>query len=391
MADLAGNRNAYSMKIERIEIFPVEYPARMYFKFFTTPMGASGRPSVVIKITTDTGMVGWGQSVPISTWNYETMESSMVVLKNYYIPALLGSDPLDITAAHAAMDKVIRPSFSTGMPLTRAGMDIALHDLAGKAAGLPIAGLWGKKQRGTLEMSWTVNVTKIEDVALSVTEGQKSGYRHFNVKVAPDPDFDCEVLKIVRALAPDAFLWVDANGGYELDTALKAAPMLADLGVRVLESPLPPNRISGYQQLRRQGAVPIFMDEGVISPVELEEFIKLGMLDGLAMKPARCGGLLSNKRQIEICRDHGLGWVGSGLSDPDISLAASLALYDAYELDVAAALNGPQFLNGTILCEPIRIESAIARVPDGPGLGIEVDENLLREMSERTAREWKMT
>ena len=274
------------------------------------------------------------------------------------------------------------------MPLTRAAVDIALHDLVGRASGRSLAEMWNLPRRGSLELSWTVNAVKLEDVETSVAEGKRRGYQQFNVKVAPDPAFDVEVLKIVRGAAPDGFLWTDANGGYEVDTALRAAPMLADAGVNLLESPLPPNRISGYQALKKQGAVPVYMDEGVVSHVELGEFIMLGMLDGMAMKPARCGGLTSNRRQIEMCLEHGLGWVGSGLCDPDLSLAASLGLYDACALGEAAVLNGPQFLDASILKQPIRVENGVAEVPDGPGLGVEVDEEKLEEMSRRTVREW---
>lgn len=130
------------------------------------------------------------------------------------------------------------------------------------------------------------------------------------------------------------------------------------------------------------------MDEGVVSPVELEEFIKLGMLDGMAMKPSRCGGLTSNKRQIELCMEHGLKWVGSGLCDPDLSLGAALSLYDAFGLPEAAALNGPQFLDASVLKNPVVIENAVAEVPDGPGLGLEVDEEKLNALSAETAERW---
>jgi muconate cycloisomerase len=132
------------------------------------------------------------------------------------------------------------------------------------------------------------------------------------------------------------------------------------------------------------------MDEGVVSHVELEEFIRLGMLDGLAMKPARCGGLTSNKRQIELCMEHGLKWVGSGLCDPDLSLGAALALYDAYGLDIAAALNGPQFLDASVLKNPVVVKNAVAEVPEGPGLGLEVDMEKLVELSNRTAKNWNL-
>ncbi|HOX38057.1 MAG TPA: enolase C-terminal domain-like protein [Candidatus Brocadiia bacterium] len=372
------------IKIEKIELFPMCYPMTGYFKFFTGPHGAAGRAAVVIKITADNGEVGWGQSVPIAKWSYETLETATIALRDYFAPVLIGRDSTDMEGAHAEMDKAIAPGFSTGMPITRAGVDIALHDLTGKLQKKSLAELWGKPKGEPLLLSWTVNVRELKEVDAVMEEGRKRGYRNFNIKVAPDPAFDAELAKLVRKNAPDGFLWADANGGYDPESALKAAPMLAGAGADVLESPLRPNQISGYQKLKKLGALPILMDEGCVSPIEVAEFIKLGMVDGIAMKPARCGGLLSNKRQIELCLENGLMWLGSGLTDPDISLAAMLGLYSAYGLKKPAALNGPQFLTADILKTPLRIEGGFAYVPDGAGLGIEVDENKVVELMKKS-------
>ena len=200
------------------------------------------------------------------------------------------------------MDQTIQAGFSTGMPITRAGVDIALHDLTGKLSGKSLCELWNRPRGGPLTLSWTVNARSLDEVEPIMDEGKQRGYRNFNIKVAPDPQYDVELARIVRRSAPNGFLWADANGGYDPQTAFDAAPKLADAGVDVLEAPTRPNQISSYQALKRQGALPILMDEGVVSPIELEEFIRLKMLDGVAMKPSRCGGLLSNKRQIEIIR-----------------------------------------------------------------------------------------
>ncbi len=370
--------------IERIEVFALRYPMTGYFKFFTGPHGSAGRAAVVVKITASDGTVGWGQSVPIAKWSYETLETATVALRDYFAPVLVGTDPTDIVGAHRAMSGAIAPGFSTGMPISRAGIDLALHDLTGKLQGKSVAELWGRTPGGSLTLSWTVNVKSLGDVEALVAAGRERGYRHFNIKVAPDPDFDVALATEVRRLAPDAFLWADANGGYQPDQALAAAPRLADAGVDVLEAPIRPNRISGYQALKRQGALPILMDEGVIDPIDLDEFRKLGMIDGVAMKPARCGGLESNRRQIELCHEHGLIWLGSGLTDPDISFAATVALYAAYGLEKPAALNGPQFLTADVLVEPLNVVDGVVDVPEGPGLGIEVDEKKLAELVART-------
>lgn len=361
--------------ITRVEVFPLRYPVSGYFKFFSKPE----RPAVFVKITLEDGRFGWGQSVPIPTWSYETLESVAGALRDYLAPALTGRDPLDIAGAHAAMNRAIAPSFSTGMPIAKAGVDLALHDLWGKLAGKSLPELWGRKPLERVVLSWTVNVTAIADAEKLVAEGKKLGYKHFNIKVAPDPEFDVALARRVRALAPGCFLWADANGGYTTEQALYAAPRLRDAGVNVLEQPVPANRLSGFAAVKKQGALPILMDEGIVNSVELEEFIKLGLLDGVAMKPARTAGLYDARRQVEILEREKLMFLGSGLTDPDVSLAASLILYGAYGLKYPAALNGLQFLAASFLKKPFVLEDGALRVPAGPGLGVEVDEAKVRE------------
>jgi L-alanine-DL-glutamate epimerase-like enolase superfamily enzyme len=363
--------------IARIEVFPVRYAVSGYFKFFAKPE----RPAVFVKITLEDGRAGWGQSVPVPTWSYETLESATGALRDYLAPVMLGRDPLDIAGAHAAMNRAIAPSFSTGMPIAKAGIDLALHDLWGKLAGKPLPELWGRKPVDRIVLSWTVNVTSIADAEKLVAEGKKLGYKHFNIKVAPDPKFDIELAKRVRALAPGCFLWADANGGYTTEDALYAAPRLREAGVNVFEQPVPPNRLSGTVAVKKQGALPILLDEGIVNTVELEEFIKLGMLDGVAMKPARTAGLYDARKQIELLEREKLMFLGSGLTDPDVSLAASLILYGAYGLKYPAALNGLQFLAQSFLKKPFVLEDGALRVPTGPGLGVEVDEARIRKAS----------
>ncbi len=358
------------VRIDRVESFPVCYPWSGSFKFLA---GSPGHRVIVLKITADDGTVGWGQSLPVPRWSYEAPETALVAIERYFAPALIGCDAADLPAAQRALDRALAPGFSTAMPLTRAGLDIALHDLAARLAGKSLAEYWRRPAKRQVRLSWTVSVKTLQEAEAQVEAGTGRGYNNFNIKVGDDPRFDVLLARRLRQLVPDGFLWADANGGYDLQTAKQVAPKLADAGVDVLESPLRPNRISGYRVLKRQGALPIVMDEGVVSPVEAEEFIRLGMIDGLAIKVSRSGGLDSARRQIELIEKAGLFWLGSGLTDPDISLAASLALFAAYGLERPAALNGPQFLTAQILKQPLALEHDMVRVPSGPGLGIDVD------------------
>jgi L-alanine-DL-glutamate epimerase-like enolase superfamily enzyme len=374
------------VKIERIECFPVRYPTVMRFRFFEGPVSGSGRPAVLIKVTADDGTVGWGESVPIPRWSYETLEGAFIALEHYIKPMLLGRNPFDLHEIHRDMNREIANGWTTGSPITKAGIDIALHDLIGKLTGRNIAELWGRKTGDDILLSWTLNPVELDDLGGLIAGGRERGYSHYNVKVAPNLDFDVEMCRIVRELVPDGFLWADANGHYDLPTALEAVRKLADLGVPVLEQPIAINHISGYQRLRKLNALPIVVDEGMVSPVEVLEYIKLGCCDGVAMKPARCGGLVSSVQQIEILENANLMFLGSGLTDPDVSLAASLILYGAFGLRYPAALNGPQFLGESVLKKPFRAVNGRVPVPKGPGLGIDVDEEKVRDLSARTGR-----
>lgn len=404
-------------RIAKVEVGRYDYLFKGSFKFFPPgPDGRSRRASVVVRLTDEDGVQGIGQAVPIPTWTYETPETVLSTLRDYLAPALVGADPADLPAIHATMNQVIRPAFSVGQPLAKAAIDLACFDLAAKQRGLsagellvetapsvlagarsspastavhdPLGTVSGgatshppslTQPRRQITLSWTINSPDMAVVEQQLDEGRRLGFRHFNIKVgAPQtPEYDLELARKVREFAPDGFLWADANTGYTVDQALQMAPKLADLGVDVLESPLPPNRIRGYQALKKQGALPILMDEGILSPVEAEEFAALGMMDGIAMKPARNAGLYPSLMIISVLKERGMMVLGSGLTDPDLSLAASLHLYAWAGIDFPCALNGPQFLAESLARHPLTPENGVLDVPGGPGLGLELDPELL--------------
>ena len=378
---LAAQAVPSSRRIVRVETWPIVYPMKGYFKFFHGGRNQGGRSAVLVRLTADDGTVGWGQSVPIPRWSDETLEGCAIALQDYFGPAIIGRDPSDLLGLHAALDQTIASGYTTGMPIARAGIDIAVWDMLGRLAGKPLHELWQKPAPKPLLLSWTVNVKALEEVAKTMEEGSSLGYQHFNIKVAPDLDFDEKLAREVRRLAPHGFLWADANGGYDEQTALKAAPRLAAAGVDVLEAPMKPNCIRAYQKITKLNALPILMDEGVISLRDLEEFLALGMMNGMAAKPARCGGITTCLAQIDHLRERGLLWLGSGLTDLDISLAASIAVYGSQELQKPAALNGPQYLTGSVLRESLVVKDGYLQPQTGPGLGIEVDLEKVKAMA----------
>jgi L-alanine-DL-glutamate epimerase-like enolase superfamily enzyme len=371
--------------ISRVDTIPILYPVAGHFKFFENTAGRPlGRPAVLVRIVADDGTEGWGECVPSPRWSYETLETVLSTIRHYLATDLIGQSPFDTMSLHAAMNRAIAPSFSTGQPVCKAGIDLALFDLTGKLLNQTAGQRWGRHDRSMVALSWTLNPRSLDEVDLLVNQAHVRGYRDFNIKIAPDPSADLALVKRVRNLAPQAVLWADANGGYTEADALAVAPRLADLGVSYFEQPVAANRLNGFAKLKRQGALPIIMDEGIVAVVELEEFHRLQLLDGVAVKVARVGGLEEARRQIEFLEQNGLLFLGSGLTDPDVSLAGTLALFGAYGLAHAAALNGPQYLTASVLRSPFRQQQGKLPVPAGPGLGIEIDPEAVAELEIRS-------
>lgn len=376
------NADGDGVRIAAIETFEVAYPVVGQFRFLpASGTQAAVRETVVIKVTDTDGVVGWGQSVPSPTWSYETIGTVRSTIEQHLAPALVRLNPFDTARIWSTMNRVIAPSFSTGQPICKAGIDLALFDLTGRRLQQTPAERWQRSGRAAVTLSWTVDVLEPGEVEATLADAAARGFRNFNVKVGRDLAVDIEVCRQIHRLAPHAFVWVDANGGYDVETALAAARQFADLGIAAFEQPLPANRLTGYRRLRQLGALPILMDEGIVSLVELQEFHQLGLLDGVAMKVSRSGGLTESRRLIEYLQSEGLLFYASGLTDPDLALVACLHLFAAYDLAYPAALNAPQLLGGSLLRSPLRVEGDQALVPVGAGLGVDVVEPLPRVLS----------
>lgn len=359
-------------KIVRVEVGRFDYALVGEFKFFKLPV----RPSVLLRLTDENGIQGWGQSVPVETWTYETVETVETTLRYYLAPAILGADPTDIRDIHARMNRAIMPSFSVGQPLCKAAIDLACYDLWGKQTNRSVSEILGGAKQKQLKLSWTIQAPTMAGIEKQLEQGRALGYSSFNVKLGypQTPEYDLEIAHKVCAFVPNGFHWADANTHYDLNTALEMLPKLADAGIRALESPLPPNQIRAYQELRQQRALPILMDEGIVSPVETAEFIALGMMDGIAMKVARCGGLWNASRIIKLLQENDLLLFASGLSDPDLSLAASIHLFAWAGLKLPAGLNGPEYIAGRGTTDPnFRAQGDMIQVPKSAGLGITLD------------------
>lgn len=363
-------------RIAKVETKNASYPIRGNFKFFASSGNSSPvRETILVKIVDESGNIGWGQSVPSHTWSYETAETVQTTIDRYLAPRLIGMDPFETEQIWQMMNQTIAGSFSIGQPICKAGIDLALFDLTGKILNQSAAERWGKRTDKPVTLSWTIDLRTIDELEHEISTATARGFRNFNVKGTGDSKFDVALCREIRHLAPQAFVWIDANGGYSLEDALKAAPRFADLGIAAFEQPLPANQLLGYRQLVEQGALPILMDEGIVSVDDLRTFHQLGLLHGVAMKVSRSGGLTPSRRIVEYLLQENLEFYASGLTDTDWSLAASLLLFSAFDLPHPAALNAGQYLQGSFAQEPCRIEGDQAYPPTGVGLGLRLDEN----------------
>src|SRR5258708_8326110 len=137
-------------QIVGFEVGRLDYELVGEFKFFKTPV----RPSIVVRLTDENGVQGWGQSVPVETWTYESVETVETTLRHYLAPVILGAEPSDLAAIHERMDRAIRPSFSVGQPVCKAAVDLACYDLWGKQTNPSVSEILG----GTSKKN--VNVTR---------------------------------------------------------------------------------------------------------------------------------------------------------------------------------------------------------------------------------------
>ena len=289
--------------IARVEVGRFDYDLVGEFKFFKDGV----RPSVVVRLTDENGVQGWGQSVPVETWTYETVESVETTLRHYLAPAILGADPPDLAGLHERMDRAIRPSFSVGQPLCKAAVDLACYDLWGKQTGRSVSDLLGGAKRNDVKLSWTIQAPTLaaqnsssrsaarrlrqlqHQDRLSADAGIRPGARAHGVQFR------------ARRLSLDGRQHQLRPGHRAGDGAEARGRRPQGAGVAAAAEPHP--RLS---DAKRQGALPILMDEGIVSPVEVAEFIALDMFDGIAMKVARCGGLWNASRIVTLLRDNDL-------------------------------------------------------------------------------------
>jgi len=368
------------VKVRSLEVFVLDFPVKAVFVLAggvaATPGARS--PRVLVKVTTDDGAAGWGEATPTPRWTYETTETIVSTLRGYLAPAVVGLEAWNLDGIHRAMERAINPGLTMGSPLAKSAVDVALHDLLARALGIPLYRLLGRRRRTQCDLTWMVTLEKPADAERVVAEGLEAGYDCFDVKIGMHGEAgDLDLVQRVRHTAGDRLVQVDANRGYKLDTAIRQARRFEDLRIALFEQPLNGLNLSGFRRLVAATTTPIGIDETLRSLPDLIEYIRREALTVAVAKVQRNGGLWYSRQLCEMTEAAGLGLSLSGLTETDLGLAAGLHLAAAFDIN-PLQLNGPQFIETTFLRERLWKGGGRVILPEGPGLGVEVDESYVR-------------
>lgn len=368
------------MKIATIEVFTV---ALAFKSTFVLAGGVAGSPSelshrVLVRLSTESGAVGWGEATPTPRWTYETTETIVSTLRRYLAPAVIGIPVWNLDALHRAMERAIAPGVTSGSPLAKSAIDVAAHDAWGRVLGVPVHQLLGGCRRDRFDLTWMVSVQQPTDAARLVAEGLESGYAMFDAKIGMHGEAgDLALVREARRAAGDSYVQVDANRGYRLGAALRQARRFEEFNVALFEQPLTGFNLSGYRRLHAASLIPIGIDESLRSVPDLLEYVRADAIGVAVAKVQRNAGLYRSRQLCESAEAAGLELSLSGLTETDLGLAAGLQLAAAFDIN-PLQLNGPQYIDTPFLAQRVWQGGGEVRLPQGPGLGVDVDEAWVR-------------
>lgn len=368
------------LTIQQIDVYLAKLPAKGVLVLAGGNVGdESGHARIFTKVTGSNGVSGWGESTPAQAWSYETQESIFTTIARHLAPALIGKSAWNLDLITRTMNRIIPPGITLGQPLAKASVDIAIHDMLCRSLDIPVYEYLGGKRLDYITMGYIISSHDPSEAASIAEAGLQRGYDAFKVKIGVNGlDGDYRMVEAVReVIGPDRYLWVDANQGYTVDQAVRQARRLAALNVDCFEQPLPANNIAGLQHLRRNSLVPIGLDESFRATSDLMEHIQLGTFDIAIAKIQRSGGLSGGRTFCIVAEAAGLRLMGSGLTETDLGLATACHLFSAFGIGTPADLNGRQFVESPFVQQPLHVEGGRVYVPDGAGLGIDVDESKL--------------
>jgi muconate cycloisomerase len=363
------------VKITRIETIPIKVPIRPELAILSGRGGShTVSPFLLVKIHTDEGIVGLGEASCTPRWSGEDQVTAAHFINNYLAPILVGEDPVEIEKLTGKFRLAFAGNF-----FTKSAVEMALWDIAGKAAGKPVYELLGGKVREFVPTKWSVSGVEAERAAEIAKWAISQGFRAMKVKVGIDPESDIARVKAVReAIGPEIKLGVDANGGWLPDVAVKTIQRLCEFGIYFAEQPVSPEDVSEMAKVRKQIKVPVIADESIYTLQDAKTLAQLGAADVFSIYVGKAGGIGAAKKIAEFAQSKNLKCtVGSNLelgvgSAAMIHLALATSGIDAehYPCDII----GPFFYEHDLLAEPFPIVGGQARANSKSGLGVELDD-----------------
>ncbi|MBI2194547.1 MAG: mandelate racemase/muconate lactonizing protein [Planctomycetes bacterium] len=371
------------MKITRVEALPVRVPLRKGMTTKTAHGEHVDSPYVIVRVHTDEGLVGLGEATVSPRWSGETSRGCVAAIEEILGPALAGLDPTRLNSLRQRLDRSIRLN-----PFTRAAVEMALWDLAGKASGLPVCRLLGGPVRDSIPIKMVVGAFDVPRAARLAESFLQQGYRCLKVKVGLDPEEDFERVRAVRDLAGPAIpIGIDANGGWDPPAARRMLKKLEPLNLLFAEQPISPGDPRALSSLRASTSIPIMADESVFTLSDAWGLASAQAADILSVYPGKTGGIAASIEMVHVAQAAGLAChLGSNL-ELGIASAAMIHLASAVQgiqsERYPADLIGPLYHEADLIRRPLDLGPAAARLPDGPGLGVELDEEQLERWSAR--------
>jgi muconate/chloromuconate cycloisomerase len=365
------------MIIEKVELIMTKIPvARAHVMAIGTSLY---QENVVLKVYTDDGVVGLGEAphmVGISSLG-ESPHTVSVVLQKHVIPRILKMDPMKIEAVQREMNRAIPWNFRA-----KSAVNLACYDIVGKTLKTPVYSLLGGKYRDRLLLSSSIPITDHEKGVKEALEREKQGYKVLKQKIGRDPDHDVEAVKRLRdALGYDFKLRADANQGYSLKTAIKTIRRMERYELEFVEQPTSKWDLDAMAEVSRAVEVPIMADEPVVQPLDALRIIQKGAAQYLSVYVCRPGGIINSKKIAAVAEAHGMEcYIGGALEGP-IGACAGLHLgASTPNITLGCEVGGQFLLLEDVGKNPIEFVDGCLKVPDGIGLGVELDEEKLEKV-----------
>lgn len=370
------------MRIARIDIYRKDLPLTPPFAH-----ASSGKVThlkeVYLKVTTDSGLSGWSEVRGNCEYvTGDTPERVVAVLENTLGPALLGQPALNRNQINARLDKLI-----AGNTAARAAVDIALLDLAGKALNVSVSELLGGRLRLSLPSDATVAFGTPDEAERETAAYLRQGFRTIKLRVGPDRASDLERIRRAKAaidaagLARDVMLCVDANQNWSVKQAIARLPEMEALGVEWVEQPVPADLIDGLKLVRRKARSAVVADESCRTTADVARIAAEGAADIVHLKLVKAGSVANLLRMIGVAESFGIPYMLGQMDEGRLATAALVHIAAASRANHFEVWGFQRVLQGDDPCAGLEIKNGEVLVPDGPGLGVSVDESVLRHVA----------